>query len=165
MTINKLAISIFMIGLLSCSRNIILHNTEPINSFNRDINPEGIEKDILYYINQHRKSMGLNSLSMLKEASTEAIQHSVDMAKRKTGFGHEGFEKRVKHIAEKTGAYAAAAENVAYGKLNAQQVVEGWLNSPGHRKNIEGDFTFTGVGTATDRDGVTYFTQIFIRQQ
>ena len=33
-------------------------------------------------------------------------------------------------------------ENVAAGQMTAREVVDGWLNSPGHKKNIEGRFTF-----------------------
>jgi len=41
--------------------------------------------------------------------------------------------------------------------------VDGWLNSPGHKKNIEGNFTLTGIGYARDHKGNIYFTQIFSR--
>lgn len=160
-------LSLLAIGLFSCSRNVLV-NTAPVHysvEEVEEINLGGIEKNILYYINEHRKSIGLHSLSILNEASVKAAEHSADMAAGRTGFGHDGFEQRVKYIASKTGAYAAAAENIAYGKLTARQVVEGWLNSPGHKKNIEGNYTFTGIGIAKDNKGVIFFTQIFIRKQ
>jgi uncharacterized protein YkwD len=47
--------------------------------------------------------------------------------------------------------------------MGAREVVDGWLNSPGHRRNIEGDFRLTGIGIAKRSDGMVYFTQIFIR--
>jgi uncharacterized protein YkwD len=41
-------------------------------------------------------------------------------------------------------------------------VVDGWKNSPEHRKNMLGDFSLTGIGIAQSNDGGYFFTQIFI---
>lgn len=61
------------------------------------------------------------------------------------------------------GWITASAENVAYGQLSAKEVVKGWLNSPGHKKkNIEDNYTLTGIGVYTDKKGVIFFTQIFV---
>lgn len=47
--------------------------------------------------------------------------------------------------------YRAAGENIAMGYRSPEAVVEGWMNSPGHRANIlNGDFTHIGVGYAPD---------------
>lgn len=124
----------------------------------------GFEKDILYYVNQHRKSIGLGELRMIAAANEQAYKHSKDMAAKATGFGHEGFTERIDAIRRKIGFIPASAENVAYGYLNAKAVVAGWLNSPPHKKNMEGNYTLTGIGIAIDKKGVTYFTQIFIKQ-
>ncbi len=79
--------------------------------------------------------------------------------------GHEGFEERVANLG--TDAHAsAAAENVAAsnGVPNvAATTVKGWAASRGHRKNMAGDFTETGVGVATARDGTVYVTQVFLK--
>lgn len=85
------------------------------------------------------------------------------MATGKTAFSHDGFEQRIAAIKNTTGWITASAENVAYGKLSAKEVVKGWLNSPGHKKNIEGNYQYTGIGIYQDRKGITYFTQIFFR--
>ena len=164
-SIKKIILPLVIIALLSCSKPILVNST-PMSSHSRgaETNLIGMEKNILYYINQHRRSIGLSDLVMLEPASQKATEHSVDMAKRSTGFGHDGFEKRVKYISQKTGAVSAAAENVAYGQMSAREVVDGWLHSPGHRKNIEGRYTYTGIGLARDRDGVIYFTEIFIKR-
>jgi len=127
-----------------------------------NINLQGLEDQILYYINQHRKAIGKPALQMIDVASKQATIHSVDMAKQKTPFGHEGFESRINTITKQTGNVNAAAENVATGKLTAQQVVDGWLHSPGHKKNIEGNYNFTGIGVAKDNNGQVFYTQIFI---
>ncbi|RUR12193.1 hypothetical protein ELY15_05865 [Legionella sp. km772] len=57
----------------------------------------------------------------------------------------------------------AAGENIAFGYRTAQEVVKGWLSSPGHRGNILGNYNFMGIGIARDGRGRIYFTQIFIK--
>jgi uncharacterized protein YkwD len=86
------------------------------------------------------------------------------MARHATAFGHAGFDKRINTITKQIGNIRAAAENVAFGKLTAKQVVDGWLHSPNHKKNIEGDYNFTGIGVAKDNDGLVYYTQIFLNK-
>jgi uncharacterized protein YkwD len=44
----------------------------------------------------------------------------------------------------------------------AAVAVQGWLESPGHRENIEGPYELTGVGVASNAKGEVYFTQIFV---
>ena len=85
------------------------------------------------------------------------------MASRKVDFGHDGFEDRVANIRKKLKPYHSVGENVAYGHLSAEKVVQLWLKSPGHRRNIEGDFNLTGIGIAESKDGTIYYTQIFLQ--
>jgi uncharacterized protein YkwD len=84
------------------------------------------------------------------------------MANGRTAFGHDGFEARIEDISKKMGRVTAAAENVAYGNLSSEAVVDGWIKSPGHRKNMLGNFTLIGIGTAKGKGNIVYFTQIFI---
>ncbi len=93
--------------------------------------------------------------------------HSQAMASGQVPFSHNGFEARVKAIGESI-PYRSAAENVAYnqGYSNPdQQAVEGWIKSPGHRKNMEGQFDVTGIGITKNAKGEYYFTQIFIKRR
>jgi uncharacterized protein YkwD len=48
------------------------------------------------------------------------------------------------------------------GSTTAREVVDNWLKSPMHKKNIEGAFNLTGIGVAADKKGTLYFTQIFV---
>jgi uncharacterized protein YkwD len=122
----------------------------------------GLEDEILQLVNQHRASKGLAALSRNEVIREESRTHSQDMASGKVAFGHAGFSDRVEAIKRKL-AVKASAENVAYGYSTAQAVVKGWLNSEGHRKNIEGNYALTGIGIARNAKGTYYFTQIFIR--
>jgi uncharacterized protein YkwD len=123
-----------------------------------------MEEDILYYTNKFRKSKGLPPLQLEESISREARSHSRDMANGRTGFGHEGFEARVGHVTKKLGRVASAAENVAYGNLDAEGVVKGWIKSPGHRRNMLGNYNLIGIGTARGKGGITFFTQVFIKK-
>lgn len=148
--------------VFSCSPK--LSTSEALPSVKGAAITGNMEESILYYINDHRHSLGLVSLQPVTEAARQAYRHSKDMADRKTGFGHEGFDQRIQAIKQQSGWISASAENVAYGQLSAREVVNGWLNSPGHKRNIEGDYRFTGIGVYKDRKGITFFTQIFFRK-
>ncbi|MDN4646515.1 FG-GAP-like repeat-containing protein [Arthrobacter sp. PsM3] len=56
--------------------------------------------------------------------------------------------------------WMGVAENVAMG-FTAGTVVAGWMNSPGHRANILGDYTHIGIGYWVDGTGRAWFTQNF----
>ena len=122
-----------------------------------------MEKEILHYINIARSEKGLNALELNDYESSIAAEHSRNMASKKTPFGHKGMEKRIQKIDKELGPLSGAAENVAYGLMTAKEVVDGWLNSPAHKKNIEGDFRLTGIGYAKDKEGTLYFTEIFTK--
>lgn len=122
------------------------------------------DEDILFYVNRFRKEQGLAPLKLDDTVSAEAKSHSKNMAAGRTGFGHDGFEGRIADISKKIGRVSAAAENVAYGNLTAEAVVDGWIKSPGHRKNMLGKFNLIGIGTAKGKGNIIYFTQIFVNK-
>jgi uncharacterized protein YkwD len=123
-----------------------------------------IEKEILRYTNEFRKSKGKSVLVMEDVINRQAEKHAVNMAKGKTPFGHQGFQNRVNAIKSDMGFTSAAAENVAYGEMTAKEVVQGWINSPTHRKNLLGNYTHIGIGVAGNKNGRRYFAQIFIKK-
>ena len=123
----------------------------------------GLEDDILALINNHRRAKGLSALQTNGAITLEARKHTMSMATNRIAFGHGGFNIRNRIILAKVPGATAVAENVAYGSKTAKEVVNGWLNSPGHRKNIEGNYKLTGIGVARDKNAVLYFTQIFAR--
>ena len=86
------------------------------------------------------------------------------MATKKIPFGHDGFDARMKGITQQLKNATGWAENVAYGPNTAKDVVDMWLHSPGHKKNIEGNYNLTGIGIEKSADGETYYTQIFVYQ-
>ncbi|MBS3964756.1 MAG: CAP domain-containing protein [Methylomonas sp.] len=134
----------------------------PSSGLAQGISHEALENQVVELINGHRESIGLTPLMPDSHIADTSRTHSADMANGRSPFSHEGFDKRVERIRKALGGMGFA-ENVAFGYRTAQVVV-GWLNSPGHKANIEGDFTHTGVGIALARDGSLFFTQMFVKR-
>lgn len=122
-----------------------------------------MESEILRLTNAYRKDKGLSPLQLNDDCSAQALKHSRSMAQGRTRFGHDGFQKRVQQIRRSLGQLEASAENVAYGQQSAAEVVNTWINSAPHRKNLLGSYSKIGIGVAQSKDGQYYFTQIFIR--
>lgn len=133
------------------------------------ITPIQPEKEKLYQqmvldeVNRYRVSKGLNKLALNENISKEARQHSLDMAEKNIKFGHQGFDKRITHIKPHIPAFGGGAENIACFKLPPKKVVQKWLTSRGHKRNIEGRYNLTGIGVAQDKKGWIYYTQIFVK--
>jgi uncharacterized protein YkwD len=131
---------------------------------NTSINHDALtQQNILYYVNAYRAKHHLAPLKLNETASEEAAQHSRDMANKSVPFGHTQFNQRIKHLYKKLEPCRGGAENVAYYKMNAKLLVDGWIASPGHRQNIMGNYNVTGIGIAHGKPGWGYFTQIFVR--
>ena len=121
------------------------------------------EEKVHQLVNQYRQQVGLRALSLKHEISDVARQHSQNMADKVVSFGHEEFQKRTDEIKTQI-MFKRTSENVAMNNspIPAQVAVRGWINSEGHKKNMEGDYDLTGVGMARSRNGSWYFTQIFV---
>lgn len=122
-----------------------------------------IQNAVLSHINKYRQQHGLSRLNMDNNITREARQHSIDMATHRMPFGHQGFMKRIARLHSQVKNSGAGAENVAYNYKDARTVVQQWVLSPGHKRNIVGNYNLTGIGIARDKQGKIYYTQIFLR--
>ena len=133
-----------------------------------------VGKNILQRVNEARaKSRRCGSqsfdpapaLSWNAELGDTALAHSRDMAKQKY-FAHQAPDgSQVSDRATRAGyRWERIGENIAAGQGSAEQVVAGWLASPGHCSNIM-NATFTEMGAAyainKDSAAVSYWTQVF----
>ena len=78
----------------------------------------------------------LPALSWNQALHDIALQHSINMADGKVPFGHAGFNDRARKVPF---FYRSFSENVAYNYGCAdpcEVAVDGWIHSPGHRKNM-----------------------------
>ena len=124
---------------------------------------DGLPDEILKYTNEFRKSKGLPSLQMRDDLSSIARKHSEDMANGTCAFGHDGYDQRELQVQKLIRVQYGMAENVAFGATTGKQVVQMWEGSPGHRKNMLGNYKYIGIGTAQDARGAIYYTEIFVR--
>ena len=100
---------------------------------------------------------------MRNDLNAIARKHSEDMANGRRSFGHGGFEQRQSQIKRIMKTGCTTAENVAYGARSGKDAFEIWKNSSGHAKNMLGNYRYVGIGTATNKRGVIYYTQIFVQ--
>ncbi|MFF9144646.1 CAP domain-containing protein [Streptomyces sp. NPDC014861] len=117
--------------------------------------------EVISLVNAERAKAGCGPLTANATLARAAQGHSADMAARDY-FDHtnpdgDGPGERVTAAGYPWSTYG---ENIAMGQTTAEQVMEGWMNSPGHRANILNcDFKEIGVGVHTD--GGPYWTQVF----
>ncbi|MCL2508360.1 MAG: CAP domain-containing protein [Oscillospiraceae bacterium] len=124
----------------------------------------GIEEEVLSLVNKERTSRGLHPLKLNWELARVARYKSEDMRDRGY-FSHTSpaYGTPFDMIRSFNIKMTAAGENIAKGYRTAQEVMIGWMNSPGHRANIlSGNFTEIGIGYCTGAGG-PYWTQMFIR--
>lgn len=117
--------------------------------------------DVLSQTNKFRRSKGLPALVINEDLNAIAQKHSINMARKRVGFGHGGFSQRESQARKRIKPLYSFAENVAYGPTTGKQVVTMWKNSPGHRRNMLGRYKYIGIGIAKDRQGRIFYTQVF----
>lgn len=116
-------------------------------------------------VNRYRQSRNLPPLVADPAISAQAKAHSEEMA-RSGNMSHDGFNQRADSVS-KTIVYRSAAENIAFNAGHGQPelvAVKGWIASPGHQRNMRGQYDLTGIGVAQNAKGEYYFTQIFVRK-
>lgn len=122
--------------------------------------------------NAFRKTQGLEPVSVEPALERAAREFARFMAK--TGkYGHTADGRRPPQRATAQGyEYCIVSENIAYQYRSrgydtatlAREMVEGWKQSPEHRKNmLEPAVTQTGVGIAQGEDGRYFGVQMFGR--
>jgi uncharacterized protein YkwD len=125
---------------------------------------EDFEQEIVNLINYYRDTTGQTELVVNDVLRREARNHSINIAKGKVPFGHEGYQERANTIFNEVGG-TVFGENVAEGNYpDASYFIDSWLNSPSHKENINRDFNYTGVGVAENESGIKFVTQIFLKK-
>ncbi|MFE7062612.1 CAP domain-containing protein [Sutcliffiella sp. NPDC057660] len=125
---------------------------------------EGIsetEQKVIELTNAERRKNGLSDLKADSALSNVAREKSKDM-KAKNYFSHTSptYGSPFDMMRDFGITYNTAGENIAMGQRSPEEVVQAWMNSEGHRKNIlNGNFTHIGVGYVKDGN---YWTQMFI---
>lgn len=126
--------------------------------------PVGInqmEQQVINLTNNERKKNGLPPLQADGSLSKVAQTKSNDM-EAKHYFSHTSptYGSPFDMMRDFGISYKSAGENIAMGQPTAQEVVNAWMNSEGHRKNIL-SASYTNIGVGFNSKG-NYWSQMFI---
>lgn len=113
-------------------------------------------------INAYRVSKGLNPLEKINHISYKSEEHDNYMIANNV-VNHNDFVARSENIMKVLGA-KTVSENIAYNYSTPQAALNAWLASPGHKENIEGNFTHFGISIRENpATGRKYYTNIFAK--
>lgn len=115
--------------------------------------PDPVRARMLAAVNAVRKRAGLRLLKADPELERAAQAHAEDMLRRGY-FGHKSPSGTTVRERSRSAGYdwRTIGENIAEGQLSVDEVMDTWMRSPGHRKNILNPaFTELGVGLTTGR--------------
>jgi uncharacterized protein YkwD len=112
-----------------------------------------INKSYLQLIhNRERGSRDVSQLQYDKDLEKFAQDWAEYMASR----------RRLKHSNLGWSGYRSKGENIAMGQRTEDEVLESWMKSRGHKKNIlNSSYTHVGFGCARTQDGVLYWCACF----
>lgn len=126
-----------------------------------DSSVTAFEAEVIRLVNEIRQENGLKALKANWELSRVARYKSQDMLDHKY-FSHTSptYGSPFQMIQSFGLSYRTAGENIAKGYSTPQAVVNGWMNSSGHRANIL-NASYTQIGVGYVKSG-HYWTQMFI---
>lgn len=123
------------------------------------------EQQVVDLVNKERAAAGLPALKVNTKLAGVAEKKAEDL-RDKNYFAHQSptYGSPFDMMKQFGISYTTAGENIAKGQKTPSDVMNGWMNSPGHRANIlSANYTEIGVGYVTDSNGGTYWVQHFIR--
>jgi uncharacterized YkwD family protein/spore coat assembly protein SafA len=139
----------------------LIYPGQTIHIPTQDATVQRYEQEVIRLVNEIRAENGLPALTYNWELSRVARYKSQDM-KDNRYFSHTSpvYGSPFEMMRSFGISYRSAGENIARGYATPQAVVNGWMNSSGHRANIlNASFTQIGVGYVAEGN---YWTQMFI---
>jgi uncharacterized protein YkwD len=149
--VERVFLALLIVSLASCNGD---NGLGP----DSDADPELVL--FIELMNDHRESEGCPRLVWNAEVADVAQAHSEDMVERDF-FAHTNpdGDSPFDRLQNAGVPYSGGAENIAWGYPSAAAVLAGWLNSAGHKANIENcSLTEHGVGLV-----LSHWTHLFIR--
>jgi hypothetical protein len=121
-----------------------------------------IAKETVRLTNVFRREQGREpDVEWSAEMAEIGWKHSKNMGEGEVAFGHDGFSERAKEMRmSSAGENVFMVQGVAAASV-AKLAVDGWANSPGHRRNMLGNWRFCGIGVYRNGSGGYYLTQLF----
>ncbi|AMV36986.1 CAP domain-containing protein [Planctomyces sp. SH-PL62] len=138
---------------------IVLFAIEPVvaAAFDEPAAPPTLQA-LLDGHNKERAAEKLPALALDEKLNEAARLHAADMAEHGE-MTHEGSDgstpsERVRRVGYH---YQRTGENVAKWQDDVPAVMAAWMESPGHKQNILGEFTQMGAARVDDEDGRSYW--------
>lgn len=122
-------------------------------------NSSDYARDVLDIVNKERTSRGLSELVLDETLCAAADVRAQEIAVRFEHYRLDG-SKALSILSEYGISYYSAGENIAQGQHNAKEVMESWMNSPGHKANIL-DESYTKIGIGYDA-ATNSWVQLFV---
>lgn len=129
---------------------------------------EELRRELLAAVNRERRRARRGALARDPGLDRAAQERADDMARRRY-FGHTAPDGVTFVQVLEAADYDAfsVAENIARGQGTVVEAMDGWMDSPGHRRNLlDGDFTAVGFGVAVgifDDGPSRVWVQLFAR--
>lgn len=139
----------------------LIYPGQNVNIPELDTGVTAYENEVVRLINEIRSEYGLGTLKANWELARVARYKAQDMHDNKY-FSHTSpvYGSPFTMMKSFGLSYRTAGENIAMGYRTPEAVVNGWMNSSGHRANIlNSSFTQIGVGYVTNG---SYWSQMFI---
>lgn len=116
---------------------------------------------VVRLVNEERAKAGLPALTIDRTVEKAALARAKET---EVSFSHTrpNGSSFSTVLGENGVSYRGAGENIAWGQKTPEEVMNGWMNSPGHKANIlNKSYTTIGVGYYQNAKGVNYWTQLF----
>lgn len=119
------------------------------------------EMEVANIVNKERAAMGLEPLEYDYKLAEAAGVRAKELEKK---FSHTRPDGTACFtvLGEYGIEYWTCGENIAAGQKTPEEVMNAWMNSPGHYMNIMGYYTHIGVGYYVDANGRPNWVQLFV---
>lgn len=118
-------------------------------------------QQVIDLVNDERSKAGLSAVTEATDVSAAAAIRAQEIT---SNFSHTRPDGTYYNtVLDQSGiSYWGSGENIAYGQKTPAEVMNGWMNSQGHRANIlNASYTKIGVAYYQNSNGVTYWVQLF----
>ncbi len=127
--------------------------------------PAKVDPVVTQLVDAHNKERAAASLRPLKlepKLQEAAVAHAKDMAEHEF-MAHEGSDESspAERVTRTGYHYLHTGENVARGYRDVKEVMQSWMDSPPHKKNILDDYTEIGVAVVYGKDEKPYWCAEF----
>jgi uncharacterized protein YkwD len=160
---NQLIALALVSAVVSCSSSAPTITRVPVSA--SSVRSSDLSGDVFKEVNSYRALHGKSALERHAGLDRLAQQHCDYLAKNCGGSGvninHLGFEGRANTARGSYNIQSIGENVVSSSSYSARHLVDLWISSKGHERNMRSSWKYTGIATAKTPDGMVISTQIF----